>query len=242
MLEGWGVPLAVLGMLLATLFMAAILKGYQTHQAYVRVAVRRLESGAVDIADAMQAMQPVPLSQELRVAMYAEVLARWVRIRRLYRRFPDIAERIRSTELALQAQGPGGQGSVGAIDGEQAFRRLTVAFDVLAGVVSHGDTAQPIPADVRAIFLRELGERRAEATARFHLVQSRQLETAGNPTKARAHLTTLLHVLSQRGPATQFVRQLHSEAEAALAAFTGRQFGDVIGAPAGAPPDSRRSA
>lgn len=91
--------------------------------------------------------------------------------------------------------------------------------------VSSGYTLQPIPRDVRAIFGRELGERRAEVATRFHLVQARRLEEAGSVSKARAHLTTLMQILHQRGPSTDFVRELYSEAEAALAALTDRQIG-----------------
>jgi hypothetical protein len=90
-----------------------------------------------------------------------------------------------------------------------------------------GGTLQPVPADVRAIFRRELGERRAEVMSRFHLVASRRLETAGRTTRARAHLTTLLHVLRQRGPSTGFVRELYAEAASALSALGRRQRGEV---------------
>ena len=85
-----------------------------------------------------------------------------------------------------------------------------------------------MPRDVRQIFCRELGERRAEANARFHLTQSRQYQRDGNMARARAHLTTLLQVLKNRGPSTDFVRELYAEAENALEALSAAQFGNPV--------------
>ena len=224
-LEQWGMPLAVVGMLLLMLFMASALNRYQAHQTRVQAAVRRLEAGVNAVTGALSALRSVPLSREIRVTLRSEVLARCQKIRRLYRRYPSIAEKIRSAETALNAEGAQVTTSVGPIENDVAFRATVGALDTLIETVSSGYTLQPIPRDVRAIFGRELGERRAEVATRFHLVQARRLEEAGSVSKARAHLTTLMQILHQRGPSTDFVRELYSEAEAALAALTDRQIG-----------------
>lgn len=225
LLEQWGVPLAVLGMLLAMLFMVAVLNRYQAHQAGVRDSVRRLEAGLGAISSALAALSQVPLSRELRVTLRGEVLARYQRIRRVYRRYPSIVDKIRNAESALRAEGaPSAQG-VGPIENEQAFRRAIAALDALIEVIAHGRTVQQVPRDVRAIFQRELGERRAEIMSRFHLVEARRQEAVGNVSKSRSHLTTLMQVLRQRGPSTDFVRELYGEAESALAALSQRQIG-----------------
>lgn len=223
MLEQWGVALAVLGMLLATLFMAAVLKRYQEHQALVRAQVRRLEAGIVEATEILSDLRGVPLSRELRVTLRSDIVARYRRIQRLFRRYPAIAQRIRQAEGAVNAEGAPPAGGVGPIEDEQAFRKITRSLDRLAGILEAGSTLQPVPDDVRAIFRREVGERCAEANARFHLVASVRLERKGDWLRARSHLTTLLQVLRKRGPGTEFVHELYAEAEAALREMAKRQ-------------------
>jgi hypothetical protein len=216
LVEQWGVPLAVLGLLLATLLMASLVHRYQAHQAAMRAAVRRVESGLLRTEAALSQLVAVPLSRELRVTLRRDLLARCQRIARLYRRYPDIARRISEAERTLNAEGAA-VGGVGPIESEQRFRAMNGALNDLIAVMSQGDTLQPIPADVRVIFRRELGERQAEVQARFHLVAARRCESEGNLTRARAHLTTLLQLLRRRAPATAFVSELAREADNALA-------------------------
>ena len=244
--EEWGVPLVVMGMLFAMLFMAALVHRYQAHQARVRAAVRRSRLRIDGISQCFTELTGVPLSQELRVALRGEILARYQQIRRLHPRYPDIAATIRTAERALQDEGARPDRGVGPLEDDRAFRTTIAALDALTDVVQQAETVQPIPRDVRVIFCRELGERRAEVMARFHLVQSMHCESEGKMTGARGHLTTLLHILRQRGPSTDFVRELYAEAEAALIALTDRQIGISPAAPddAGerAAVDQRRSA
>jgi hypothetical protein len=244
--DEWGVPLVVMGMLLAMLFMAALVQRYQAHQARVRSAVRRSRSRIDGISQYLTELTGVPLSRELRVALRGEILARYQHIRRLHPRYPDIVATIRSAEHALQGEGARPDRGVGPLEDDQAFRTIIAALDALTDVVQQVETVQPIPRDVRVIFCRELGERRAEVMARFHLVQSMRCESEGKMTGARGHLTTLLHILRERGPSTDFVRELYAEAEAALIALTDRHIGISPAAPddAGdqAAVDQRRSA
>lgn len=216
-IEQWGVPLAVVGMLLATLFMVSLVGRYQVHRALVGTNVRRLESGVDALSAALQVLRGVvPLSRELRLTVRGDILARLHQIRRLYRRYPDIAARIQTAEAAFNSESAAGRAGVGPLENEQVFRRVVAALDTLSAVMVPGGTLRPVPSDVRAIFRRELGERRAEVMARFHLVQSHRYANNGNMPKARSHLIHLLHVLRQRGPGTAFVRELYAEAESAL--------------------------
>ncbi len=232
-LDEWGVWLAVLGLVTATLLMAAVVKHYQAHQDLVRTRVQRLASGIGRISDALDQVQGVPLSRELRVTLRSDIVRRYQKIRRLYRRYPDLDARLRAAETRLQAEGAAVGNGVGPIDSEQALRRLLNGCDELISVVQHGQTLQPIPRDVRQIFCRELGERRAEANARFHLTQSRACERSGDLLRGRAHLTTLLQVLKRRGPGTDFVRELYVEAEQAYQRFGQQAAADDSASPAG---------
>jgi hypothetical protein len=235
-IEQWGVPLAVMALVAATLLMASIVKKHQAHQATVRAAVRKHEKAILDLESELTELVPVPLSRELRVAVRAEILARLHRIQSLYRRYPGIAQRITAAEAAVAGQTAPVSDSVGPIESEQAFRKLVQAFDGLDDRLRLGQLLQPIPQDVRGVFVRELGERRAEAAARFHLVQSSRLEAGGDVTRARNHLTTLTQMLRNKGPSTDFVRELYTEAEAALDAMTNRQISAAFG---GASDESR---
>jgi hypothetical protein len=228
----WGMPLVVMGMLLAMLFMAALVNRYQAHQARVRVSVRRARARIDGISQCLTELAGVPLSRELRVALRSEILARYQHVRRLAPRYPDIAAMIRSAENALQGEGARPSRGVGPLEDDQAFRTTVAALDALIDTIEQADTIQPIPRDVRVIFCRELGERRAEVMARFHLVQAGRCERDGKMTGARGHLTTLLHILRERGPSTDFVRELFAEAEAALIALTDRQIGITAAVPA----------
>lgn len=219
MLEQWGMPLAVLGLLLATLALASLAHRYQAHQAVVRAAVRQLERALNELSEAMDRVRGVPLSREIRQTLRGEILARLQKIRRLYRRFPNIAERIRAAESAMGAEGAPPASGVGPIEDEAAMRRLCATLDGLATLLQRADLVQPVPADVRAIFIRELGERRAEVVARYYLVAAKKLEKQGDEVKARMRLMTLMKTLRQRGPSTAFVRELYNESEATLAAI-----------------------
>lgn len=229
LVEQWGVPLAVLGLVLATLFMASIVKQHQIHQARVRLAVRRHERVLLQIESAFADLASVPLSRELRVAMRTEVLVRCRKIQALYRRYPGIRQRTLAAEAAVGSEGSPPNTGVGPIETEQAFRKLLAALDGLLDLLGSEPLLQPLPADVRKVFLRELGERRAEANARFHLVQSSRHEAAGEIPRARAHLTTLLQILRSKGPGTEFVRELYQEAENALEGMNSRQVAMAFG-------------
>jgi len=140
-------------------------------------------------------------------------------------------------------------GGVGTIDNEQQFRQRLAALDALLETVHYNALCQPLPRDVRMIFERELGERKAEVLARFHLVEARRLEAKGELTKGRTHLTTLMQRLRRQGPATEFVKALYAETEQALVELGRRAFerdtaessGDTQGSP-GNSPESRRTA
>lgn len=216
MLEEWGIPLAVMGLLGATLVLASLHHRYQLHQVEVQSQVRRLEHGLLRTKEALDQLGMVPLSRELRVLLRADVLARYQRIARLFRRYPEVRTRIVEAESVLQSEGPSGGAGVGPIADQQTLTRFTASLNTLHEVVRHGDLLQPLPPDVRMIFERELGERKAEVLARFHLVEAHRWQGLGDLSQSRSHLTMLMQKLSRQGPSTPFVKALYSEAEQAM--------------------------
>ena len=212
----WSVGLSVLGLLAGMLLLASLHFRRQCHRAAMHATVGQIEAGARTVEHALDELRGVRLSRELRVTLRTEALARYRRIGRLYPRYPAIRRRIADAEVALQAEGEPLPVGVGPIDGDAAFRRLDAALGQLMRLVGYQTTWQPIPADVRAIFHRELGERRAEVWARFHLVEAARQTVSGHPLRARTHLTTLMHGLRRNGPRTPFVNALYQEAEQAL--------------------------
>ena len=215
-LEEWGVPLTVLGMVLLTLTVAALHHRYLAYLTEVRIAVSRLEANLIEITTALDDLTRIPLSRELRLTLRSDVLARYQRIRSLYRRYPGIVEKIRMAEQALDAVGPPTASGVAPLEDQRVFRSILVALNHLNAVVCRGGTLRPIPGDVRRIFQREIAERRAEVMSRYHLVEARRHDAQGNSTKARTHLLTLLQALRHHGPVTPFTRELATEANAAL--------------------------
>lgn len=230
----WGVVLPVLGLLAGMLLLASLHFRRQTHRAALRVAVGPIEAGALGIVAALGALQGVRLSRELRVTLRAEVLARHRRIGRLYPRYPSIRRHIADAETALQAEGEPLRSGVGRIDDDASFQRLDAALGYLMRFLGHEKTLQPIAGDVRAIFHRELGERRAEVWARFHLVEAARHTASGRSMRARTHLTMLIHGLRRNSPRTPFVDALCREAEQALMG-AGRGHPDVRPADAAEP-------
>ena len=222
MLNQWSVLLAVLGMVMATLLMAAFVTRYQAYQATMRHRVRHIEHRLVAITHALHVLHSVPLSRELKVTLRGEVLARYQRIRRLYRGYPDIMNKIAEAEVALNGEGAPVGSSVGKIEGEKMLRAMAKAFTDLIDLMERGDTLQPIPKDVRAIFRRELGERRAEVYSRYYLVEAARCEQRNNFSGARINLSNLMQLLRHRGPQTAFVRELYAETERALSQLGSR--------------------
>ena len=222
MLEQWGVPLAVLAMLSGMLLAAKLYHRYQARQAGLRAAIRRLESAVAALAGPLDALRTVPLSRELRVMLRAEILACHQRIHRIHRRYPAIWDRLQAAESALNTEGAPAPGGVGPIGDERALQRILSALDGLSDWLHRGVALRPIPQDVRAIFRRELGERRAEVLCRFHLVAAKRDEEAGRMGRARGHFTALVQVLRRRGPRTEFVSELLAQAESAFVAFSSR--------------------
>ncbi len=206
-----------------TLVLGAALNRYQSYQGGVRSIVRRLDTGAVALVSALAALGGVPLSREMRLTLRSEVLARLRRIRRLHRRYPDILKRIAEAERALSAEGPAPPGGVGPIRDQQELGRKLAALDSLGRALRPGQMLQPLPADVRNIFRRHLADRRAEVISRYHLVEAGRCERQGHAMRARTHLMALAQGLRQSAPATEFVRELYRETNAALSGLDGRR-------------------
>jgi hypothetical protein len=222
-------PLTVLAMVAGTLVMAAIVRQHQQHRARIGIAIRRYDAGAREIDAALTRLREVPLSPELRTVFRGEIYARYRRIQRLFRGYPGIRQRVLDAESQVGAQGPSASGGVGPVESDGALRELLAAIDTLASFLKGSGLVQTVPADVRQVLCRELGERRAEITARYHLVHARLREQESDLTRARGHLTTLMQTLRSRGPSTEFVRSLYHEAEEALQRMTERQLDDVSG-------------
>ena len=76
------------------------------------------------------------------------------------------------------------------------------------------------PVDRRMALMHELKERRAEVLARFHIVQASRDQSRGDSKMARRHLHTLMNLLRERGPNSEFVRALYQEADQLHHEFT----------------------
>ncbi len=215
-IEEWGVHLAVSGLVLALLLMTAIAQRYQAYQATVGAMVAQIAQRADRLEKALGMLTTVPLSRELRLTLRSEIAACWRRVGKLRRRYPDIAAIIERADAALQQEGPTSSAGVGPLAGQRAFLDTVAAIDELIDLLRRAATLKPVPADVRRIFVRELGERRAEVHARYHMGQSHRCRSQGDLSTARSHLTRLMHVLRERGPSTEFVRELNRETEKAL--------------------------
>ena len=127
------------------------------------------------------------------------------------------AQRLKTQGAEIQKQASSTQLDIDKL--RQAFSDIHGALDDLTAMMVDGGTLQTVAPDVRAIFRRELAERRAEAFARYHLVQARRFENAADWVRARSHLTRLMNELRNAARSTEFVRGLYTEAQAASVAL-----------------------
>jgi hypothetical protein len=210
-----GVVIVVAGLLAALIVLAHALRRQQAARARTAAVVGPLEQGARTIEDGLATLARIALPRELRVLLRTEVLARYRRIRQLHRGYPKILEKVADAERALQGEAVT-TGGVDPIDNEQVYRRMLVALDGLSGLIGRNQLLQAVPPDVRSILLRQLGERKAELMAGYHLVMARRWATRGELARGRSHVSTLMRGLRHEVPRTPFVRALQHEAELLL--------------------------
>lgn len=213
MTGNWGVPLAVIGLVVLLLVMAGLVKRYQIHLATIRENVRRLEAPLPALRVALDNLSGVPLSRELRVMLRNDELARHQAVQRLVPKHPQIARQISETRARRDAEGPKPDLGIRSVESEQDLRRLLDAIDHVHDYIASGAPLPHLRAEESKVFREELGERRAEILSRFHLVAASRLLDANDTSHARQHVNTLMHTLRDRGPNTEFIRQLYGEAE-----------------------------
>lgn len=209
----WLMPAVVLGMVLALVFAAGLLRRYQQYKAQQRAQVRRIASAIPIIEEALTVLGPVPLSRNLRILLRGDVQNRYQTIRQLHPRYPEIERCLQEARSRQDSEGPDSNGSVPPIEDEQQFTAMLRAIDNLTEYLERGGPIAGYPVDRRMALLAELKERRAEVLARFHIVQASREHAGGDSKLARRHLHTLMGLLRERGPNTEFVRALYQEAD-----------------------------
>ena len=210
----WQMPVSVLGLVLALLFAAGLVRRYQEYKAYQRARLRALLQRIAGLEQALDRLEAIPLSTGLRQTLFDYLHREYLAVQRLNPAYPGIAAQIE--RMAQQAGAPPGatSGKVPAIEDPAHYQRLLEALDTLAGLLAHnGRQLKQASAHLDA-WRREVGERRAEVVARFFIVRAHREQSAGQAGGARTLLHTLLEQLHQRGPDTPFVRELYQEAEA----------------------------
>jgi len=211
--SNWLMPAVVLGMIASLLIAASLVRRYQQYKAHQRATMRRIASFLPVIEESLAQLASVPLARDLRVMLRGDVLRRLQRIRKLNSQYPRIEERIREAQVRLDREGPDTGGSVPPIKDEQHFRQLLYAVDSLDDYLERGAAIGGMPVSQRKNLLCQLRERRAEIMARFHVVQANRCQEQGDLRKASQHLKTLTDQLRNRGPNTDFVRELFLEAQ-----------------------------
>jgi len=210
--EQWFIPLTIIGLLLLLLFMASLVSKYQNHRANLRAVVRRVGAAIPLIEEALEHLSTVPLSQPLRLMLRGDIYSRLKAIRGVCKSYPNIVERLEEAKLRVDREGAATAKSVPPIKDERHLQNLIRSVDNLVDFIEQGGPMNHQRTDLRVAFRDELTERRAEILARYHMVQASRYQQANNINTARNHLNTLLRVLEERGPNTEFVRELHGQA------------------------------
>ncbi len=210
----WQMPVSVLGLVLALLFAAGLVRRYQEYKAYQRARLRALLQHIAALEQALDRLEAIPLSMGLRQALFDYLHREYQAVQRLNPAYPGIAARLE--RMAQQAGAPPGatSGKVPAIEDPAHYQCLLEALDTLAGLLAQGGRRLRQAAAHLDDWRREVGERRAEVTARFFIVRANRQQSAGQAGEARTLLHTLLEQLHRHGPDTPFVRELYQEAEA----------------------------
>lgn len=210
--EQWQMLVSVLVLVACLMFAAAVVRRYQEFKAKQRAMVRRLVTVAAQIETALDELQGVPTSKELRSLFRDEVLQRLQRAQQTHAGLEGIEERIAAAAERLRAEGPPMETRIMPIEQKPELTRMHKGIDTLAQFLGKGTMLNPPPTDQRDQFVRELLERRAEAFARYHLAEAENLHRREHTAQGRQHLQALIEHLQERGPNTDFVRDLHRQA------------------------------
>lgn len=214
----WQMPLAVLGLLVGLLFAASVVSKYQAYKAQQRATVKRIGTAIPIIEDALAGLHGVPLSQSLRTVLRNDVYQRYLAIGQTVSSYPNLSALLSQSKARLESE-PASQGaSVGPVEDEQQRAKWLSAVGGLLAYLERGGPITHLRTDDRLLLMQELKERRAEINARFYIVQSHRAEEAGDKAQARKLLSSLMRMLKEQGPNTDFVRALYAEVETLYAA------------------------
>ncbi|HHI76126.1 MAG TPA: hypothetical protein ENJ94_03025 [Gammaproteobacteria bacterium] len=212
-LQAWQLPLAILGLVTALLLTAGLARRYQEHLARQRALLRQLVFGARELEQVLTDLEQVPLGAELRRALRGDILENWRRAQAINPRDPALGQALQAAEARQSADGGATGGRVPAVNDAAHCQRLLRAIDHLVTYLKRGGPVSGRDTERLAAWRRELRERRAEVLARHHVVAATRADREGRSGEALEHLQYLLQQLQQRGPDTDFVRDLYAEAE-----------------------------
>ncbi len=229
-LQDWQLPLAILGLVIALLVTAGLARRYQEYLERRRALLRHLVFGARELEQVLAALEQVPLAAELRRALRGDILESWRRAQAINPRDPGLAQAVQAAEARQSADGGATGGRVPAVKESADCQRLLQAIDHLVAYLKRGGPVSGRDPARLAAWRRELRERRAEVLARYHVVAATRADREGRSGEALEHLQYLLQQLQQRGPDTDFVRDLYAEAERLCQlALQGRPLQEAVG-------------
>lgn len=208
----WNMVIVVAVMFGLMVFASSLLHRYQTHKAELRAKVRKFEQGINFIEDALDKLQQFPLPEELAQLMRQDLIDRYEGLKEVFPQYPEIDRKLREAKLKLNNENKLQVEEMPEPETETELGEYTAGIDeILHYMDSIRPYRQPMSVDAVTIFKLRLGENRAELISKYLIGSASRAESAGNRQEAIVYLSRLMGILRQRGPNTDFVRELYED-------------------------------
>lgn len=186
--------LAVIGLVLLSLFLASLYRKYQEMQVIRRHRVAMLLAGVEQLERILGQIGPLGLSRELRVVSRKELMRRLKAVQAVHASYPGILERIRKARSQVDAEGAAVVSRQKSTDKALLTGQLN-ALAELRHILAESGFCEPVsPAELPG-FLHEVDEARVRVQFDYHLAMYEAYRNANASAKARSHLAALTKMI-----------------------------------------------
>lgn len=201
--------LAVIGLVVLTLFLASLYRKYQEMQAIRRQRIAMLLAGVEQLDRVLDQTAPLGLSRELRVALRKDLVKRLKAVQAVCASYPGVQGRIRKVQGQVDAEGPMTVNRQKSTDKSLLTGQLNALLE-LRRILAEGGLSEPVSAAELPGFLHDVDEARVRVQFDYHLAMYEAYRNMKASAKARSHLvalTKMIDAVKLPGEAINVMRQ-----------------------------------
>jgi hypothetical protein len=200
------------GLVLLLLLINAVAQRYQAHQLEKEAVLRRIFAGALRIQTALGMLDGCAVPKKLRVLLRKEILARYMAVRQIYRRFKDINNLISRAQQDLSAAEARAENSlVKPADSKVYYQYVKGLTELIIFLQSEGSIVG-MNEDQRQRYEHDLGVLRADYVSIFHSSEAIALAEKQKWNEAGREMKHALQFFQSHGPADKHVKDLYRQA------------------------------